>query len=313
MSTGQAIKKSLFFFSIFSMATVLFLVVLFPLNDISDLVTSEVAKASNNQVYFQFESISLSPVPPGLRMDKVQVESSQIAGLKAHEVIVRPSISGLIRGLPYGSLEAHGFLRGQINLNVGSGEPTEGGQSRSRIELSAQKISLQDLRGLVGLPVPLQGNLDIQSRALADFTFQAQPEADLEVAIVRFELPPSSVQTMMGPLTLPEVRLGQVNLKGKLNRGTFTIEQGDFGKAGDELQLSVKGTLQMTLQNLGGQIVPIIGGYNLDVDLRTQSSFQQKAGLFLSFIQSHQKSPGQYRFKIAAQSMNLPPQISTLR
>ncbi|MFN8792099.1 MAG: type II secretion system protein GspN [Bdellovibrionales bacterium] len=313
MSMGQLIKKALFFFSIFSMATTFFLVVLFPLNDISDLVTSEVAKGSNNQVYFQFDSLSLSPVPPGLRMDKVQVESAQMAGLKADEVVVRPSISGLLRGLPYGSLEANGFLRGHLNVKVGSGEPAEGGQSRSRIELAAQKISLRDLRGLIGLPVPLQGNLDIQSQALADFTFQAQPEGDLEVAIARFELPPSSVQTMMGPLTLPEVKLGQVNLKGRLSRGTFTIEQGDFGKTGDELQLSLKGTLQITLQNLGGQIVPIIGGYNLDVDLRTQPGFQQRAGLFLSFVQSHQKSPGQYRFKIAAQSMNLPPQISTLR
>lgn len=306
-------KKVRWPFLLFIVSTSVFLVLLFPLNDVGDLITAQVSQASRNQVYFQFDDLNLSVMPPGLKMNNVYVETMQISALKARDVTVRPSISGLIRGKPHGFVEATGILRGNLTLNVSSGAPSSKGTDRAQIDLTAQKISLRDLRSLLGLPFFMQGDVNIQSSALADLTFQEQPEMDLTFSLTRFELPPTNVNTAFGPLTLPELKLKQVDLKGRLSNGAFIIERGEIGKAGDEIQATVKGSIQMSLQNMNGQIVPIFGSYNLDVDLKTQKSFQDKAGIFLSFLQSHQKSPGQYKFKVAAPQFGLPPNISTLR
>lgn len=298
---------------LFVVSSIVFFVLLFPLNDLGDLITSQVGKLSHNQVYFQFDDLALSALPPGLQMSNVYVETMQISGLKARDVTVLPFITGLLKGKPYGHVNATGILHGDVSLSVSSASPGEKGTERTTIELGAKKLSLKDIRSLLGLPFFIQGELNLDTKALADLTFQEQPDVDLNIALTKFELPPTNVNTMFGPLTLPELKLKQIELKGRLSGGTFIIEKGELGQAGDELQASLKGQIKISLLNMGGQIVPQIGSYNLDVDLRTQKSFQDKANLFLSFLQSHQKSPGQYKFKMASPQWGVPPQITTLR
>ncbi len=45
----------------------------------------------------------------------------------------------------------------------------------------------------------------------------------------------------MGPLTLPDLKLSTVELKGRLAAGRFVIETGTIGKPGDELYGTIKG------------------------------------------------------------------------
>jgi hypothetical protein len=72
----------------------------------------------------------------------------------------------------------------------------------------------------------------------------------------------------------------------------------------------------MTLRRQGDFLVPALGDYTLDIDLSLKKSFQDKANLFLSFIDAY-KVPrpdgAQYRFKVSAGSMDTPPNISALR
>lgn len=307
------IKKYRLPLLVFWLSTVLFLILLFPLNDVGDLISTQVSQATGNQVYFQFDELNLSVAPPGLKMSQVYVETMNMAALRARDITVRPSISGLIRGKPYGYVEANGILRGDVTLNLGAGSNSDRGTERAQIDLKAQKVSLKELRSLLNVPFLIQGDLNLETTALADLTFQEQPDMEVSLVLNRFELPPTNVNTAFGPLTLPELKLKQMELKGRLSNGSFVIEKGEIGKPGDEIQATLKGTMQMSLQNMGGQIVPVFGGYNLDVDLRAQKSFQDKAGLFLSFLQSHQKAPGQYKFKVAAPNFAAPPNISTLR
>jgi hypothetical protein len=52
---------------------------------------------------------------------------------------------------------------------------------------------------------------------------------------------------------------------------------------------------------MGGQIVPQFGSYNVSVDLKANASFQQRAGLFLSFLDSSKSMSGstaQYKFRL---------------
>ena len=307
------LKKLRLAFLIFFVSTLFFTILLFPLNDLGDLVSAQVSRLSHNQVYFQFDELNLSALPPGLQMSNVFVETMRLSALKAQDVTVLPSISGLIKGKPYGDVTASGFLKGNIALSVSSGPAGEKGIDRTAIELGAKNLSLKELRNLLNVPFFMQGNLNLETKTIADFTFQEQPDMELTFSLTKFELPPTNVNTAFGPLTMPELKLKQVDLKGRLSAGTFVIEKGEVGQSGDELQASLKGEIKITLMNMGGQIVPQIGSYNLDVDLKTQKSFQDKAGLFLTFLQSHQKAPGQYKFKVASPQWGVPPQITTLR
>ncbi|NUN05018.1 MAG: type II secretion system protein GspN [Bdellovibrio sp.] len=294
-----------------------FVFMLFPFDDLSDLISSQVSKLSNNSVYLQFDKLKMSLFPqPGVRMDQVYIESLRTPALSAQELIITPSISGLIAQKPYGQVSAKGLLKGDIDIHVGKGTKTENGLERHRVEVSAKKVSLHDIRELANLPVLLKGQLNLQTTALADLSFQEQPDVELDLSISQFELPPSNVNTPMGPLTLPDLKLTTVELKGRLSAGRFIVETGTIGKPGDDLYGSIKGDIALTINNRGGTFAPQVGAYNFEVDLRTKKSFQDRAALFLTFIDSY-KTPtsegGQYKFKLTATNPMMPPSIGAAR
>ncbi len=294
-----------------------FLFVLFPFDDLSDLISSQVAKVTNNSVYVQFDRLKMSLFPqPGVQMDHVYIESLRTPALSAQELVITPSISGLIQQKPYGSVSAKGLLKGDVNVSMGKGTRSDNGVERHRIEVSAKKVALNDIREFANLPILLKGQLNLETTALADLTFQEQPDVEVNLTINQFELPPSNVNTPMGPLTVPELKLSSIELKGRLAAGRLVIESGTIGKPGDELQGTVKGDIGLTIVNRGGSFGQQIGAYNFDIDLRAKKSFQDKAGLFLTFIDGF-KSPtadgAQYKFKLSASNPMMPPSFGAAR
>lgn len=294
-----------------------FLFFLFPFDDLSDLISSQVSKMTNNSFYVQFERLKMSLFPtPGVRMDQVYIESIRTPALSAEELTITPSVAGIIAQKPYGHVSAKGFLKGDVDLNVGKGSRTENGVERQKIEISAKKISLHDLRGLANIPVLLKGQVNLESTALADLTFQEQPDVDLNMTITQFELPPSNVNTPMGPLTLPDLKLSTVELKGRLAAGRFIIETGTIGKPGDELYGTIKGNIGINIVNRGGSFGQQIGAYDFTIDLKAKKAFQDRAALFLTFIDGY-KTPtsdgAQYKFKVSANNAMMPPSISPSR
>jgi type II secretion system protein N len=308
-------NKGKFVLTFFS--TLLFLLLLFPFDDLSDLVSSQVSKVTGNQVYLQFERMGLSLLPkPGMSFDSIYVETKAIPGLKADELTLSPALSSLITQKPAGTITANGFLGGNVEVSVSSGPKSDNGVERQKIVLSAKRLNLTQIRDLAQMPVVLKGNLDASSTALIDLAFREQPDIDLTLKVEKFELPTSNIQTMMGPLTLPEIKLSSLELKGRLAAGKFLIENGVIGKSGDEIFGTIKGNMNLTLQNQGAGIAPLPGAYSFDIDLNVKKSFQDKANLFLSFIDTY-KIPNvdgaQYRFKVSAGGVEYPPNISALR
>ena len=299
------------------LSALVFVFMLFPFDDLSDLISSQVSKLSNNSVYLQFDKLKMSIFPqPGVQMDQVYIESLRTPALSAQELVITPSISGLIAQKPYGQVSAKGLLKGDVDIQVSKGAKTENGLERHRVEVTAKKVSLHDIRELANLPVLLKGQLNLQTTALADLSFQEQPDVELDLSISKFELPPSNVNTPMGPLTLPDLKLTSVELKGRLSAGRFIIETGTIGKPGDDLYGSIKGDIALTINNRGGSFAPQVGAYNFEVDLRTKKSFQDRAALFLTFIDGY-KTPtsegGQYKFKLTASNPMMPPSIGAAR
>ena len=302
---------------VLSLSTTIFLLLLFPFNDLSDLVTTQVAKMTNNQVYVQFDDMRLSVLPtPGVALDNVYVETPTLSGLKAQEVVATPSIRALIFQKPAGQLTAKGFLNGEVEVYLAPGKASDNGVPRNQIELEAKQLSLEQVKNLLQLPVTFRGNLDIESSALVDLSFQEQPDMDVVLKVDKFELPVANVQTPLGPVTLPDLKLSAIEMKGRLSSGKLLIEQGSLGRAGDELVGSIKGSLDLRIQNMGGRMYPVVGGYNLDIDLTVKKSFQDRATLFLTFIdgfKSQQADGAKYSFKVSASNLMMPPSLSPKR
>lgn len=306
-------------------SAVVFLFLLFPLSDLSDLITAQVARLTNNSVYLQFEEMHLSVFPtPGIAFNEVHVEGQGIPPLKSQELIMTPSVMSLVTQKPAGTVTAKGFLQGQIEVSIKPGSKSDNGVERQSIKLNAQQLSLSGLRELAQLPVLIRGTMGVESQALADLSFQEQPDMDITLTVERFEMPGSNLQTLMGPVTLPELKLSSVELKGRLSAGKFLIETGRIGRETDEIRGTVKGNIDLTIQNRNGNLTPQFGGYNLDLDLNMKKIFQSRAELILSLMDSYlgkdvdkYRTPTtdgvHYRFKVASPNLQLPPSISALR
>lgn len=298
------------------MSAVIFAFLLFPFDDLGDLVTSQVAKFTNNQVFVSFDRMEVGVINPGLQLQNVYLETSAMPPISAQEISVRPAFSMLVNKKPAGSLSAHGLMKGDLDLKLSPAGKSEAGVEKQKISITAKKISLAELRELVGIPLTMKGRVDISSQATADLTFTEQPDMDIQLHIDKFELPTGNVQTGMGPLTLPEIKLTSLDLKGRLSSGQFHIEDGQIGKDNDLLRGTVTGNLALQLKNTPGGIIPIIGGYDFSVRLTVKKDLQDRATLFLSFLDNY-KSPqpdgALYSFKLSAPNTYTPPSLGALR
>ena len=296
--------------------TLVFLIALFPLSDLNDLISSQVSKQTNNRVFLQFDNMSLNPLSTSVSLEKVYVETEQISSLTSDEVSISPSLAALIARKPGGTLTAKGFLKGELEISLKPAGSVNG-IDKSSIDVNAQNINLKDARVAANISLPIKGQLSLTSHAVADLTMTEQPEMDLNLTILKFELPSTSVSLQdFGQINLPEIKLGKVELKGRLANGKFQIESGKLGTAQDEFYGDVKGDLNVSFQNMQGQIVPVIGAYDISLDLQAAPSFQEKAKFFLSFLDGYKSQSGtntNYKFKIQATAMGMPPQFTPLK
>lgn len=298
--------------------TIFFLAVLFPLNDLNDLITSQVSTLTNRKVFVQFDSMSFSPIGPKLTLEKVFVESSDFPTLTSDLLSLNPSLMSFINRQPEGSITAQGLFKGDVQISVSSTSKSESGANRSKIELQAKELNLKDIRDFTNLPVPLLGKLNVSSTVLADLTLTEQPEMDLSVTISQFEMPSSSIDTpATGPILLPTLKFSSIEMKGKLAGGKFTIESAKIGTAKDEFYGDIKGDFGLTLRNENNIVHPIFGAYNLDINLKAKTAFYQRASFFFLAIADKYKTEVpdgvQFKFKVSGASFGPPPTYSPLR
>ena len=314
----KAIKNNWGKFILFLVFVLVFVFVLFPLDDLGDLVSSQVAKLTNNSIYVRFDKMGISILPqPGMQLKQVYIETTNLAPLSAQELTLSPSIPGLLSQKPFGHFSAHGFMKGSVEVKVGSGKRSDNNVERYQLDVTLANLSLIEIRRLINLPVLLRGQISMDlTNGQIDPSFTEQPEGDIILKVDKFELPASNLQTPMGGLTLPELRLGQILIKGRLSGGRINIIDGIIGREGDEIFGHVKGNLGMTIMNNGGILTPQLGAYSFDIDLKVKRSFQDKAALFLSFIDTYKTQlpdGGQYRIKISGANFMMPPSMGALR
>ena len=296
--------------------TIVFLFLIFPMSDLNDFISNRIAQATNNQVYLQFEELSINPLTSSVSVSKVSIDTPKIDSLTVEQIDAAPSILGLIQQKPAGKIFASGLLGGQLALKVSPAATENKDIQKSELDLSIEAMSLKEIRQLLHVQLPFSGQLNLNSKAVVDFAFAEQPEGDVSLNIQKFELSSGSVQIPeMGSLNVPEIKLGKMDIKGRLQGGKFVIENGQIGQASDELSGSIKGELGLVFQTRGGQIQPVVSTYNLSIDLLAKPAFKEKASFFLTFIDQYKRVEAnntRYKFKLTSTAPGMPPQFSPL-
>lgn len=295
-----------------------FTLLLFPLGDLSDFISAKVSTLTGNQVYLQFDKLHINPLSTSIRMENVLLETKTVENLTITNLTATPSVLALISKKPGGQLNAEGVLSGNALIKVTpSTVKDKADHPKSNVEIGLEKISLKDLRRTLSLSLPISGTLNMNAQALIDFAFTEQPDGDLTATIQKFELAGGNINLQdMGSLNLPEIKFSSVDFKSKFQAGKFVIDNMRLGTTADDLSGTLKGDLNLVIQNINGQMLPIVNGYNLSVDLVAKQSFKDRASFFLSFIdrfQSVDPSGTRYKFKLVSQSPGAPPQMTPLQ
>ncbi len=296
--------------------TLVFLFILFPFKDLNDFISGQVSRLTQNAVYLQFEDMHINPATAAISLDGVLVETSTIDGLNVNSISASPSLAALFKRQPGGKLVAEGIFGGNAQIKLTPLETLESGALKANLEVATENISLKNLRDTMKLSIPLSGSTNITANLTADMSFKEQPDGEVSVVIDNFEMPSTSLNTPnFGAVTLPEIKFKQVDVKGKFSNGKLIIENAKLGNPSDELSGTIKGDIAITIQNIGGQARPMIGGYNFNVDLIAKPAFVQKAGFFLTLIdqfKKEEKGSSRYRLKLQASSTDLPPSMLPL-
>jgi type II secretion system protein N len=311
-SISKILKKGGKWISFILVLASVFFVIFFPTGDLGDFVSTKVSEVTQNQVFLQFSEFGLNVLPPALKFSEVFVETPFFPAVTTANLSISPSISAMISRKPYGSIKANGLFKGDVKIDFKKGTASELAPERHRLLLSAENLDLKSLRDTFNFPVSVTGRLNLEADGQADVEGKEQPEMELVIVIEDFNLPTATVSTMMGPLTLPELKLGKVEIKGRLSNGNLIIEQGDIGQPKDELSGKIKGKWAMTINSMQGYS-PNLGAYDIDINLVAKKSFQNKAGLFLSLLDSYKSIAGDgaaYHFKVSAINLDSPPNIT---
>jgi type II secretion system protein N len=274
---------------------VLFGFLIFPYDDLADLATAKVSQITNNSVYLQFDTLDLGLLPPGVSMGNVSVETRTLPAVKAGHLDISPWLSGLIVGKQGGSVDAKDLFGGVVAADFHEGEKTKGGERVKSIAVDAKGLKLPVLAKFLSegnlAQFLLQGTLDASTQLQIDPLFETQPSGDVGLKIDNFSLPGQTLHVSMAPgapampLPLPEVKLGNTKLNAKMADGSLQIQDFSFGND-NTLAGKVTGQIGVTFRRSNAGVQPIVGSYDLRVNLRLPRAFvaaNEKAGLSLAF------------------------------
>ncbi len=331
------------FFLIMVVSAALFLALLFPFSDLSDVVTSAIGQASGNQVYAQAERLDLHLLPqPAVSATNLSLETMAFPPIEAAWAKVTPGLFSLLfnigtlqralSGDPEAgrslsnkvsiSVSAEGVMGADVDLSLSPGKKSEKGSERSRINLEIEKLDLAKASDWASLPMRIQGHANIDTDMLLTSDFSEQPEGDFELKISKFSLPSGTISVPMGeasfPINIPSLTMDNVIFRGRMVGGSLVIEEGLFGKGSDPLSGRMKGQMALRLLPTGQTVTPSFGAYNLTVELNTNAMIQKELGFaFLPLDNAKASTSGggaRYLFRATGQGIGMAyvPQITRI-
>lgn len=309
-------KLKIFAFFILSFV---FTLILFPFDDLTDFMTSKIAAATNNQVYVQSDSMSLSINSGlGVRLYSVLLQAMSFPPLHLESIVIAPSITSLLKGAPGAQVHIEDLFKSDLHLSLESGEKTKAGATIQVVNLEAEGLALQALSKYLKeaglMDFSLQGSLQLLSNFNIDPSFVEPPQAHFDINLANFVFNSYSLNLNGFAVELPTLKLKKSKAKLKLAENRLQVEELTLGDAQDELQLKLKGDIG--LQLAPGGIGVQAGAYNFLVDLTVQPIFQKQNGAMFILIDNFKKVQAngslKYTFKASAPYIQAPAQMSPL-
>jgi type II secretion system protein N len=310
---GKAVLALLF--------ALIFGVLMFPYDDLGDLITTKISDATGGAWYIQFDRMGLGLFPPGVKTENVSIESSALPTINADSLELTPWIMGAITAKTGLKVDASGLFKGNLSLDYREGEKLKSGERAKDVVVRAESLSLPLLTDFLRsggiLNMALQGSLGLDSALNIDPVFDRQPSGDLGLQIAGLQLPSQSFNTQMGPVQTPSLKLGKVALQAKMGDGKLNIEDLSFGGPNEDMTGKIKGELGIAIRRDAGGVRPQVGAYDLRIDMTVKKSFidtgsKTGAGLAFMLIEKFKQETPQgvrYAFRVKATSPAMPPEF----
>jgi len=307
-------KKSKLF--LLSILVTIFIAFLFPLEDLRDLVTIKVYEQSGQKIFVLFNSVNIGLIPPHISFGELKVSTPHFgSSLSAQKVTLIPFSDLFLKQTLAGEVQIEGLWSGITKASIKPGRLLENNVRSQKVIVSTENLNLNTLSETLKLPIKIIGIAMVSASGEIDPSLVIQPDFDFELNVKSFELPPSLIETMMGPLHLPQMKLGDTKIKGRWAGGKVQIESLQFGQSNNDVSGNGKGYLMLNIQNRGGQIVPEIGGYQMDLDFSIKKSLESQLGLFLSLIDAYKRQTpegSRFRFRLTGNNFYAPPNFGPL-
>lgn len=297
---------------IFFAFTSFFLYLLFPFNDLGDLVSSKVSEATGGQLYVTFDKLDISMFPsPGLALENVFVESVFFPGIKAQSLSASPSILGLMTFKPGVTIRGDKVLGGDFVLSTRGGGKTSNGKLKQKVDFEFENFKLTDIIGLLDAPIRASGFLTGEFHSQVDPEFSEQPSGDIKLNIKQALIEESDFTVQSMPLSIPKMNLDPIEIDAKSDKGNIEIKKLSIGKPGQDFSAQVNGRIQINFQKQGTNVFPAAGPYDLNIKLQIGEVVKQKLGPFLSLLNTYSTAQNTYSIKIAGNGFYGPPQSVT--
>jgi type II secretion system protein N len=293
---------------------VLFMYMMFPFNDLGDLVSSKVSEVTQGQVFIDFDKLNLSLLPsPGIELGGVTLDTAMTGSVTAKSIEISPSIPALLTFKPGATIKAEDLLGGDIDISTRPGKRLSNVQpsrNEQKFDADLSEVNLSQVAKMLDLPLQVDGQLSGSVQSAFDPMFAEQPNGDIDLHATRAVIPEGNVNTPMGPLTLPRMNLGEITVQSHAENGRFEIQKFVVGKPGGDLYANVAGRVEMRVSP-GPNMIP--GAYDLNIHLQVGEAFKSRMAAFLSFLSAYQSGPNSYAFRVQAPNPYGPPNITKLQ
>lgn len=262
-----------------------FAVVLFPYDDLGDLITAEVANATGNTMHVQFDDLALGFLPqPGIKMTNVFIETPFVSQLKADVLKIAPSLLSLFNRKPMGRVKAENLFGGTLDLSVSSSNKIKSPMALSA-DLDYSDFDLNEMvKTLVPIPMKAYGKASLSADVDFDAELKSQPDGTLLLTSQKVAIPSFSFDANMNGIkqmmSVPALNIGQVKVKGQFKNGKVLFADTVIGSAKDDIFAKIGGDIDLKVSPNSTNVTY----YNLAIDLTLKDTFIKDLGSYSAML-----------------------------
>ena len=270
---------------LFLILIIAFAIVFFPYDDLSDLITAEVANATGNTVHVQFDNLALGFLPqPGIKMTNVFIETPFVSQLKVDELKVAPSLLSVFVLKPLGRAIAENLFGGSLDLSISNSSKLKAPMALSA-DLNYTNFDLNEVvKTLIPIPMKAHGRASLTADIDFDAEFKSQPNGTVLLTSQSIAIPSFSFDANMNGvkqmMSIPALNIGQLKLKGQFKDGKILFTDTVIGSAKDDIFAKIGGDIDL---KISAQPLSVTY-YNLAIDLTLKDTFIKDLGSYSSML-----------------------------